>query len=96
MRQECEREDLIEVWICWRRIRSGRGTSWGEPVGVRAVAEFLEVEARFPEDVGEIPLSAVSCVAEQVKVAAEEWASYDWLGRANRRHDRDPGRVRPA
>jgi hypothetical protein len=28
----------------------------------------------------------VSYVAQQVKVAAEEWAAYDWSGRAIKRH----------
>ncbi|MER6196656.1 DUF4158 domain-containing protein [Streptomyces sp. NPDC001586] len=48
--------------------------------------KFFEVEARFPEDPGEIPAPAVSYVAQQVKVPAEEWAGYDWSGRAIKRH----------
>lgn len=48
--------------------------------------KYFEVEARFPEDAAEIPGSAVSYVAQQVKVAAEEWAAYDWAGRAIKRH----------
>ncbi|MFF7656763.1 DUF4158 domain-containing protein [Streptomyces sp. NPDC007983] len=42
--------------------------------------------ARFPEDAGEIPVAAVSYVAQQVRVPAEEWAAYDWSGRAIKRH----------
>jgi hypothetical protein len=57
--------------------------------------KFFEVEDRFPEDAGEIPVPAVSYVARQVKVAAEEWAAYDWSGRAIKAaSDGDPGRVR--
>ncbi|WP_374230127.1 DUF4158 domain-containing protein [Streptomyces sp. OfavH-34-F] len=44
------------------------------------------MEARFPENPGEIPVLAVSSVAQQVKVPAEEWAAYDWSGRAIKRH----------
>jgi hypothetical protein len=48
--------------------------------------KFFEVEARFPEDAREIPVPAVSYVAQQVRVPAEEWAAYDWSGRAIKRH----------
>ncbi|MFE4540834.1 DUF4158 domain-containing protein [Streptomyces scopuliridis] len=48
--------------------------------------KFFEVEARFPEDAEQIPVPAVAYVAQQVKVAAEEWAAYDWAGRAIKRH----------
>ncbi|MEU9464372.1 MULTISPECIES: DUF4158 domain-containing protein [unclassified Streptomyces] len=48
--------------------------------------KFFEVEARFPEDAGGIPVPAVSYVAQQVRVPAEEWAAYDWSGRAIKRH----------
>ncbi|RRQ76453.1 hypothetical protein CQW39_21650 [Streptomyces griseofuscus] len=39
-----------------------------------------------PEDAGETPGPAVSYVAQQVKVPEEEWAVYDWAGRAIKRH----------
>ncbi|QEU75935.1 DUF4158 domain-containing protein [Streptomyces nitrosporeus] len=48
--------------------------------------KFFEVEARSPENAGEIPVPGVSYVAQQVKVTAEEWAAYDWSGRAIKRH----------
>ncbi|MEW2270220.1 DUF4158 domain-containing protein [Streptomyces griseofuscus] len=44
------------------------------------------MEARFPEDAGETPGPTVSYVAQQVEVPAEEWAAYDWAGRAIKRH----------
>ncbi|MGW5848958.1 DUF4158 domain-containing protein [Streptomyces sp. NPDC055254] len=55
-------------------------------MGSALLLKFFEVEAWFPEDAGEIPVSAVSYVAQRVKVAAEEWAAYDWSGRAIKRH----------
>ncbi|MFD9286416.1 DUF4158 domain-containing protein [Streptomyces mirabilis] len=55
-------------------------------MGFALLLKFFEVEARFPEDAGEIPTPAVSYAAQQVKVPAEEWPSYDWSGRAIKRH----------
>ncbi|MFS0691479.1 hypothetical protein [Streptomyces nitrosporeus] len=46
------------------------------------------MEARSPENAKEIPASAVAYVAQQVKVTAEEWAAYDWPGRAVKRLSR--------
>jgi hypothetical protein len=54
--------------------------------GFALLPKFFEVEARFPEDSGEIPVPAVSSVAQRVKAPAEEWAAYDWSGRAIKRH----------
>ncbi|MYQ40726.1 DUF4158 domain-containing protein [Streptomyces sp. SID4921] len=55
-------------------------------MGFALLLKCFEVEARFPEDAGEIPVPAVSYVAQQVKVPAEDWAAYEWSGRAIKRH----------
>ncbi|GAA0667111.1 hypothetical protein GCM10009535_53670 [Streptomyces thermocarboxydovorans] len=87
MRQEWEPEDLIEVWTLleddMKRLRNKSGAN---RLGFALLLKFFEVEARFPESAGEIPEPAVSYVAQQVKVPAGEWASYDWAGRAITRH----------
>lgn len=87
MRQEWEPEDLIEVWTLLEedqeRLRNKLG---GNRLGFALLLKFFEVEARFLENAGEIPEPAVSYVAQQVKVAAKEWAAYDWSGRAIKRH----------
>ncbi|GAB3209605.1 hypothetical protein GCM10027294_24670 [Marinactinospora endophytica] len=87
MRQEWEPEDLIEAWTLLEedqeRLRNKSGTNRS---GFALLLKFFEVEARFPEDAGEIPVPAVSYVAQQVKVPVEEWAAYDWAGRAIKRH----------
>jgi hypothetical protein len=44
--------------------------------------KFFEVEARLPEDPGEVPAPVVAYVAQQVKVPAENWAAHDRQGRA--------------
>ncbi|MGW0579788.1 DUF4158 domain-containing protein, partial [Streptomyces sp. NPDC002920] len=87
VRQEWEPEDLIEVWTLLEEDQEGlRNKSGANQLGFALLLKFFEVEARFPEDAGEIPVPAVSYVAQQVKVAAEEWAAYDWSGRAIKRH----------
>jgi hypothetical protein len=87
VRQEWEPEDLIEVWTLLEddqeRLRNKSGAN---RLGFALLLKFFEVEARFPEDAEEVPVPVVSYVALQVKVAAEEWAAYDWSGRAIKRH----------
>ncbi|WAP53484.1 DUF4158 domain-containing protein [Streptomyces sp. S465] len=86
MRQEWEPEDLIEVWTLLEEDQERlRNKSGANRLGFALLLKFFEVEARFPEDAGEIPVPAVS-VAQQVRVPAEEWAAYDWAGRAIKRH----------
>ncbi len=87
MRQDWEPEDLIEVWTLLEEDQERlRNKSGANRLGFALLLKFFEVEARFPEDAGEIPVPAVSYVAQQVKVPAEEWAAYDWSGRAIKRH----------
>lgn len=87
MRQDWEPEDLIEVWPLLEEDQERlRNKSGANRLGFALLLKFFEVEARFPEDAGEIPVPAVSYVAQQVKVPAEEWAAYDWSGRAIKRH----------
>lgn len=87
MRQEWEPEDLIEVWTLLEdevvRLRNKTGAN---RLGFALLLKFFEVEARFPENAREVPTPAVAYVAQQVKVPAEQWAAYDWQGRAITRH----------
>lgn len=82
MRQEWEPEDLIEVWTLLEddqeRLRNKSGAN---RLGFALLLKFFEVEARLPEDAGEIPVPAVSCVR---LVGAGDQAAPDG----------DPGRVR--
>ncbi|MFE5542061.1 DUF4158 domain-containing protein [Streptomyces sp. NPDC056519] len=62
----------------------------GRPrLGFALLLKFFEVEARFPEPAEEMPAAAVGYVAQQVKVPAEAWASYDWQGDRIKRHRRE-------
>ncbi|MEV6618463.1 Tn3 family transposase [Streptomyces sp. NPDC051051] len=87
MRHDWEPEDLIEVWTLLEEDQERlRNKSGANRLGFALLLKFFEVEARFPENPGEIPAPAVSYVAQQVKVPSEEWAGYDWQGRAIKRH----------
>ncbi|MFE3717205.1 DUF4158 domain-containing protein [Streptomyces cyaneofuscatus] len=82
-----EPEDLIEVWTLLEEDQERlRNKSGANRLGFALLLKFFEAEARFPEGSEEIPVPAVSYVAQQVKVPAEEWSAYDWTGRAIKRH----------
>jgi hypothetical protein len=87
VRQDWEPEDRIEVWTLLEEDQERlRNKSGANRLGFALLLKVFEVAARFPEDVSEIPVPAVSYVAQQVKVPAEEFAAYDWAGRAIKRH----------
>ncbi|MFB8395114.1 DUF4158 domain-containing protein [Streptomyces yangpuensis] len=87
MRQDWEPEDLIEVWTLLEDdMAKLRNKSGANRLGFALLLKFFEVEARFPEDAGDVPKAAVEYVAQQVKVPAKEWTAYDWAGRAIKRH----------
>ncbi|WP_424922626.1 DUF4158 domain-containing protein [Streptomyces sp. wa53] len=87
VRREWEPEDLIEVWTLLEEDQERlRNKSGANRLGFALLLKFFEVEARFPEDAAEVPAAAVSYVAQQVRVPAEEWGAYDWSGRAIKRH----------
>ncbi|MCW2916855.1 MAG: transposase [Actinomycetia bacterium] len=90
MRREWEPEELIAAWTLldgdWRLV--GNKTV-ATRLGFALLLEFFEVEARFPEAAGDMPAAAVAYVAQQVKVPAVEWVSYDWQGKAIQRHRKE-------
>jgi Domain of unknown function (DUF4158) len=56
VRQDWEPEDLIEVWTLLEddmaKLRNKSGTN---RLGFALLLKFFEVEARFPENAGEVP-----------------------------------------
>jgi hypothetical protein len=87
VRQDWEPEELIEVWTLLEDDTAKlRNKSVANRLGFAMLLKFFEIEARFPEATKEVPTAAVSYVAQQVKVSAEEWAAYDWQGRTATRH----------
>jgi len=55
-------------------------------LGFALLLKFFELEARFPNSAEDLPPAAVSYVAQQVAVDHDLIASYDWSGRAIKRH----------
>ncbi|MFJ9975276.1 DUF4158 domain-containing protein [Streptomyces sp. NPDC090621] len=55
VRQEWEPEDMIEVWTLLEEDQERlRNKSGANRLGFALLLKFFEVEARFPEDPGEI------------------------------------------
>jgi hypothetical protein len=84
VRQEWEPEDVIA--LLEDEVVRLRNKTGANRLGFALLLKFFEVEARFPENAGEVPAPAVAYVAQQVKVPAEERAAYAWQGRAITRH----------
>ncbi len=83
MRREWSPEDLIGAWTLveedWRLVGNKTGPT---RLGFAVLLKFFELEARFPAGVEELPSAAVSYIADQVKVDADELAGYAWDGRS--------------
>ncbi|MDP9612748.1 DUF4158 domain-containing protein [Streptomyces demainii] len=66
-------------------------------LGFCLMLKFFEIEARFPEFIGEVPQPAVEYVAGLVKVSAAELAKYDLAGaKRHRKQIREALGFRPA
>jgi hypothetical protein len=87
VRREWETEDLLECWTLSDGDRELVGNKTGATrLGFALVLKFFEIEARFPGHGGEVPRAAVDYVADQVKVAPEEFALYHLSGRSAKYH----------
>lgn len=97
MRREWEPEELI---ACWTLLGGDRGRLANKTGATRLffalMLKFVELEARFPRDVAELPPAAVAYVAEQIGVDAAELELYDWAGRSIKPPRADPRRARLA
>ncbi|MET7281140.1 DUF4158 domain-containing protein [Kribbella sp. NPDC005582] len=87
MRSEWAAEDVVGSWTLvdedWRLVANKTGPT---RLGFALLLKFFELEARFPERVDELPVAAVSYIAEQVKVDPDELAAYRWQGRTIEYH----------
>jgi hypothetical protein len=87
VRQDWEPEDLLASWTLvdadWDLVATKTGAT---RLGFGLLLKFFELEARFPQDRSELPPAAVAFVAEQLGVAANELARYDWSGRSIKYH----------
>ncbi|MGI8810144.1 MAG: DUF4158 domain-containing protein, partial [Acidimicrobiales bacterium] len=87
MRREWSAEELIACWTLvdedWALLSNKAGAT---RLGFGLLLKYFELEARFPRHGGEVPRAAVDYVAHQVNVAPEQFAGYDWSGRAIKYH----------
>lgn len=87
MRQEWSSDELIAAWTLvdedWPLVGNKTGAT---RLGFAVLLKFFEIEARFPQHVGEVPQPAVAYLAEQVNVPAAEFAKYSWSGRSIEYH----------
>ena len=87
MRSEWSAEDVVGSWTLvdedWQLVANKTGAT---RLGFALLLKFFELEARFPDAVDELPVAAVSYVAEQVRVDPHELAGYRWQGRSIEYH----------
>ncbi len=87
MRQEWSVDELVSSWTLveadWSLVANKTGAT---RLGFAVLLKFFEIDARFPQHAGEVPAAAVAYVAEQVKVPAEEFATYSWSSRSIKYH----------
>ena len=87
MRREWDPEDLIASWTLLAVDVQMLGNKSGATrLGFALLLKFFEIEARFPRQPNEMPLTAVDFVAHQVRVDAAAWDAYDWQARAIKGH----------
>jgi len=87
MKREWHPEDLVEHWTILPEERPLIGNKSGATrLGFAVLLKFFQYEGRFPHHPYDIPSSVVQYVAQQVAVAPEAWAHYDWHGRSIEYH----------
>ncbi|MDJ0704327.1 MAG: DUF4158 domain-containing protein, partial [Leptolyngbyaceae cyanobacterium MO_188.B28] len=91
MKRQWSAEELIEHFILLPEEQEllptaiANSTSHNR-LGFAVLLKFFQMEARFPQHVGEIPHAVVTFIAQQLQLSAEDLARYQWKGRSNRRH----------
>jgi TnpA family transposase len=87
MRRDWDPEDLIACWTLvdadWKLLANKRGAT---RLGFALLLKFFELDARFPRQARDVPTAAVSYVAGQVAVPADDFADYAWSGRTIEYH----------
>ncbi|MGH9021706.1 MAG: DUF4158 domain-containing protein, partial [Acidimicrobiia bacterium] len=87
MRREWSAEELIACWTLvdedWALLGNKTGAT---RLGFGVLLKYFELEARFPRHAGDVPRPAIDYLAQQVKVPTEQFAGYDWSGRAIKYH----------
>jgi len=83
VKRNWEPEELIEhfTFLPDEMLQVGN-KSWDTRLGFAVLFKFFQYEARFPSYKSEVPAAIVQHISKQVGVPAEEFAQYDWSGRA--------------
>ena len=87
MTREWQVEELLAQWTLlpgdWPLVGNKHGPT---RLGFAVLLKFFQSEGRFPRHPHEVPPSVVEYVAQQVGIAPEAWAKYDWHGRSIEYH----------
>ena len=87
MRREWEPEELISCWTLLEEDRQLLANKSGATrLGFALLLKYFEIEGRFPRHAAEVPKAAVDYVGDQVKVAPQAFADYQWSGRTIEYH----------
>lgn len=87
MTREWQADELLAQWTLlpgdWPLVGNKHGPT---RLGFAVLLKFFQSEGRFPRHPHEVPPSVVEYVAQQVGIAPEAWAKYDWHGRSIEYH----------
>ncbi len=87
VKQYWEVDELIESWTLLPKEMELLGNKTGENrIGFALLLKFFSNVARFPLHPSEVPKTALTYIAKQVKVPVEKYADYDWQGRTIKYH----------
>ena len=83
VREDWEPEDVVAAWTLVDDDRELVANKSGTTrLGFALLLKFFEQEGRFPDDLDEVPATAVAYVARQVGVEPDALGDYDWAGRS--------------
>ena len=91
MKRQWSPEELIEHFILLPQeqallpIEIGNSRAHNR-LGFAVLLKFFQLEARFPQHVGEIPHVVMAFIAQQLKLSADDLSDYKWKGRTIKKH----------
>ena len=82
MKRHWTTEELQPYWrllLTEKKLVKGRGGGMPQ-LGFSVLLKFFENEGRFPQHRNEIPTEAISYLAQQLEMSADEYRGYNWGG----------------
>jgi TnpA family transposase len=87
MKRAWHPDELVAHWTIipgeWPLIGNKHGTT---RLGFAVLLKFFQYAGRFPRAPSDMPLAIVEHIAQQVGVATDAWAQYDWHSRTIEYH----------